>query len=138
MPIVLLFRRIALLAANAGLCIALCLVAGCGAREEIRPQGDVAAAKAALKTALDAWKTGQSPSEAGTQDSVIWTDEDWRAGKKLSAYQLTSEPEQNGGHWRIYAELTLEDKGKKAVPTRASYAVTLGEPTVILRGDELN
>jgi hypothetical protein len=110
---------------------------GCG-KEEIRPQGDAAAAKAALETALDAWKAGQSPSDAASQGSLIWTDEDWKAGRKLSAYQLVSEPEQNGGHWRIYAELSLEGKSKTSVPTRASYAVTLGEPTVILRGDELN
>lgn len=133
-----LLRKTAWSAANVGLFITICLVAGCGQPEEIHPEGDTAAAKAALQAALDAWKAGQSPSEAGSPGSLIWTDEDWNAGRKLAAYQLVGEPEQNGGHWRIYADLILEDKGKKSAPKRASYAVTLGEPTVILRGDELN
>jgi hypothetical protein len=129
------YQKFVLTAAKVFLGVALCVLVGCGQPGEIRPPGDAAAAKAALQTALDAWIAGQPPGETGSQASVIWTDADWKAGKKLSAYQLVGEPEQNGGNWRIFVDLTL-DSGKK--PTRVCYAVTLGEPTSILRGDELN
>lgn len=118
--------------------LSLCLVAGCGAPEEIRPQGDADAATSALVAALESWKAGNSPAESQAGQSVIWTDEDWKAGRKLSAYQLVGEPQQNGGHWRVYAELTLAESGKTSKPTQVCYAVTLGEPTSIIRSDFLN
>lgn len=137
MRVLSLFRRFHFSSVNVGLCLCLILVAGCGGSpEEIRPEGDAAAAKAALQAALDAWKAGTSPAESGSSGAVIWTDGDWQAEKKLSSYQLVEEPVQNGGEWRIFADLTLEGTGNK--PTRVVYAVTLGETTVILRGDELN
>lgn len=111
---------------------------GCGSPEEIRPQGDGASAKAALEAALEAWKAGKSPTESQTAHTLIWTDDDWKAGRKLSDYQLVGEPELNGGHWRVYADLTLAPTGKNASATRVCYAVTLGEPTSIIRSDFLN
>lgn len=121
-----------------GVCVAVCLLAGCGEPEAIRPQGDAAAAKAALEAALDAWKAGRSPGDAQTDSRLIWIDADWKDGRKLSGYQLVDEPEQNGGHWRVYADLTLADAGKPSKPMRVCYAVTLGESTHITRSDFLN
>ena len=138
MPAVIGFRVIAVSPAKVGLCLLLGLLAGCGTPEEIKPQGDADAAKAALQAALDAWKAGKPPAESQTAPALVWTDEDWKAGAKLSDYHLVGDPEQSGGHWRVFADLTLEEKGKKSAPTRVCYGVTLGEPTVIIRSDFLN
>ncbi len=138
MPIVISFRVIAVSPAKTCVCLLLGLLAGCGTPDEIRPQGDAAAAKAALQSALDAWKAGKPPAESQTGPALVWTDEDWKADRKLSDYKLVGEPEQSGGHWRVYADLTLDEKAKKPTPTRVCYGVTLGEPTVIIRSDFLN
>jgi len=114
------------------------LVAGCGRPGAIRPQGDAAAAKAALQSALDAWKAGNSPADSQNGETVIWTDPDWKGDRPLSDYQLVNEPERNGGHWRVYADLFLESKERKPTRTRVCYAVTLGERTSIIRSDFLH
>jgi hypothetical protein len=113
---------------------------GCGTPKEIRPEGDEASAKAALEAALHAWKSGSSPTEIAAPGTVFWTDEDWQAGQKLADYQVVDQAESNGGHWRVYANLTIQSNAsqKKPTRTRVCYAVTLGEPTSIIRSDFLN
>ncbi|MGH7191934.1 MAG: hypothetical protein ACREJM_00190, partial [Candidatus Saccharimonadales bacterium] len=50
---------------------------------------DDAAGRAALTTALDAWKAGKAPDQIGaTGPAVQAQDTQWRDGQKLAAYEI--------------------------------------------------
>ena len=117
-------------------CLAAVVVvtSGCGP-SEIRPEGDAAAARAAVADALEGWKTGETPEEMMSGSPALRvSDEDWRAGKKLVGFEIVDEPVQNGSHWRVYALLTLAN----ARPSRVCYAVTPGSPASVIRSDFLD
>ncbi len=111
---------------------------GCGAGQ-IRVAGDADAARQALTQVLDAWKSGKSADDLKSgSPSVVAVDEDWAGGKELKSYELVEHPQENGSHWRVFANLTLATKGKTGKPEQVCYAVTLGSPTSVLRSDFLN
>jgi hypothetical protein len=113
------------------------LAAGCG-HNEIRPTGDAAGVRSAVTQALDAWKAGQSPEELKVVAPVVFiNDEDWRAGRRLTGYEVLEEPQQNGSHWRTYVKLLLAGEGSPQAKT-VCYAVTPGSPSSIIRSDFLN
>ena len=108
---------------------------GCGKPADIRPTGDANAAKQALTQTLEAWKAGKTVEQLKEQTpSVIFVDDGQRAGKQLTAFTISKEPELGGSHWRVYTELTVAGEN----PEPVCYAVTLGSPISILRSDFLN
>jgi hypothetical protein len=111
-------------------------IAGCSEPVEIQARGNADAAKSALANVLDSWKTGHPPEDLQSSDPAVWVaDEDWEDKRKLSDYQIDSEPELNGGHWRVYVDLTLDGNRR---PLEACYAVTLGDSISIIRSDFLH
>lgn len=114
------------------------LAVGCGP-SHIAPPGDAYAARATLTQVLDAWKAGKPLADLRSSKPVIYAnDEDWTAGRKLAAYAIVGEPQQNGGEWRIFATLTLAGRGAPKSPQKVCYSVSPGSPAHVSRSDYLN
>jgi hypothetical protein len=65
------------------------------------------AARAALASALDAWKAGQKAEDMRGQDAeVIVRDTDWKLGRRLAGYEI-GHGEFDGKTLRIPVTLTL-------------------------------
>ncbi len=109
------------------------LSSGCGSGgEEIRATGSVDDAQTVIVKALDAWKAGTTAQDLAKQEpKLIVGDEDWQAGRKLTAYEFPEPGVENGGHWRIPVKLTFD----KDSPVTVFYAVTPGNPASVIRSD---
>lgn len=71
---------------------------------------DDAAARAALTTALDAWKEGNRPDQIGASDPAVQAqDIQWRDGQKLVAYEVvgTASAPTDDPNRRYTVKLTL-------------------------------
>jgi hypothetical protein len=89
--------------------------AGCSRRGEGHLVPSEATARQALEAALSAWKGGQAkpgPLSLG-KVGVEVMDDAWRAGEKLTAYEITAEEGGQGPRW-FTANLTLP-KGARSV-----------------------
>ena len=73
-----------------------------------------------------------------SEPPMIVNDPAWTAGQKLQGFEIIEEPILHGTHWRVFAQITVAPPGQTGVPERVCYAVTLGHPTSILRGDSLD
>ncbi|HVV99887.1 MAG TPA: hypothetical protein VHB77_06090 [Planctomycetaceae bacterium] len=125
------------IASRVFVCAAVVLMlAGCGPRV-LEPRGDAQSARAALEEGLSAWKSGL-PADDFSEPPVIVNDPDWKAARSLRAFEITEEPRLQGTHWRVFAHITVRGEGQADVSERVCYAVTLGHPVSIVRGDELD
>jgi hypothetical protein len=112
--------------------IALCFSAGCGGRK-LAPNSDVDAADQALRTALEAWKSGKSQTEleAG-QPSILMNEDDWRVGKRLLEFKM--EPSGlSGRQVRCKVHIKLQDKDQKPAERDAVYIIDTIPRIVIVR-----
>lgn len=94
------------------------------------------AARQALAAALDAWKEGKTPETIGASDPKIEVqDKQWRAGKKLTAYEIigpTKGPDPNA---RFEVRLTLAGV---AVPQQTVYIVVGKDPLWVFSEESYN
>lgn len=103
---------------------------GCSNRSAPLPTGT--AARQALETALDAWKTGQSPSSlVQRQPSIEVVDFQWSSGEALIAYSLGRDVPGQGTQ-TISASLTLKGHPSKDV----KYMVFGTNPLQIYRDED--
>lgn len=120
-------------------CAAMAGLAGCGGPEATVPEGDGSGARDMLVSVLEAWKGNKTRDELKSQSPPVWVaDEDWEAGRTLSAYEIDGEPELNGSHWRVYVKLTISGETKDRPAQRVCYAVTLGDNVSVIRSDFLH
>lgn len=83
------------------------------------------AAKQALTSALDAWKSGKTPDQIGASKPAINAqDQRWTAGKKLTAYEILSATTGEDNHRRYAVKVTLEG----AAPQDTTYVVFGKDP----------
>lgn len=114
------------------LLLCVVLISGCGGSSELRAPGSADEAQTILKRVLDAWALGESVDAAGAEEPrVIIVDEDWKAGRPLTKYELPGDGVENGGHWRIPVQISLSGRP----PITAYYAVTPGNPASVIRSD---
>jgi hypothetical protein len=100
--------------------------------------GDEDEARTVLTQALDVWQAGHKPDSLKQEQPVVHVaDEDWQAGKTLKGYEVTGEPQEAGGHWRVSALLTLWADGESESKKNVAYAVTLEPAITILRADDV-
>jgi hypothetical protein len=97
-------------------------------------------ARDALKTALDAWKNGEtSKSLASSSTPMTVQDFEWDTGAKLIDYQVLDEGKTEGSNLRVQVKLTTigePTKGKKeAKPAekKASYVVGTSPRLTVFR-----
>ena len=111
--------------------LALCFVAGCG--RGLDPAADPAEAEKALRTALEAWKSGKSPEDLQKQQpSVVMNEDDWRMGKRLLDFQM-EKGSLSGRQVRCRVRIKLLNKDDTTVDREAVYIIDTTPRIVIVR-----
>jgi hypothetical protein len=102
-----------------------------GCTPSLPPMTDPKDARAALETALDTWKRGESPQTLKERTPPIqFADLNWDKGARLLKYEIATE-EQRGLGMRITVKLSLEGKdGKRRDATTVYTAET--QPKIII------
>jgi hypothetical protein len=106
---------------------------GCGDAPKA-PRVNSEAARAALQTALEAWKSGQTPAALKSGSPAITAqDMDWESGQKLLSFQVLSPGQDDDANLRIPVELTLEEQGGKEKRKKVSYVVSTSPAVTVFR-----
>lgn len=121
------------------LCGAVAL-AGCSGSRQAGASGSEEDAIEVLKTALDAWKSGQKPDALRNgRPPMFVRDSDWMDGRTLKAFEARETPQEHGGEWRVKAVLTLDGGGLPEEQKEVAYSVTTeSNAVVITRSDDAN
>ncbi len=103
---------------------------GCGGQKPADPDQ----ARATLAMALDAWKGGKTIEDVtGGSPSITVADPSWKAGFKLSRYQVAETTRAAGFDLKIPVELWLEDPKGKAVQEKVKYTVSVQPARTVIR-----
>jgi hypothetical protein len=114
----------------AALC--LCFLQGCG--KGAGDNADLNEAGPALRTALEAWKSGSPQKElANLNPPLLMNEDDWREGKRLMDYKMDEAGTLQGRQvvWRV--QIKVQDKNGKTENVRAKYVVDTTPRIVIVR-----
>jgi hypothetical protein len=116
-----------------GRLVALLLAAlplGCGGPKPADPDQ----ARATLALALDAWRDGRTIDEVTNgSPPVTVADPAWKAGFKLSRYQVAETSRAAGFDLRIPVDLWLQDPKGKAVQEKVKYTVSTQPSRTVIR-----
>jgi hypothetical protein len=92
-------------------------------------------ARAALVTALDAWKKGEARALARRKPPIRFVDDDFVAGLRLSDYEIEEPDAPIGLHKDVSVILSLRDARGKVVRREANYQVATEPGLAVLRSD---
>ena len=108
-----------------------CTLAGCGDGEL---QQELEVAKESVQAALDAWKRGESVAALKARATPIeFHDDDWKRAARLIDYEIGPVYRETDGAPRCAATLTVQHRGRKALPAKVTYQVNLKPKIVIAR-----
>jgi hypothetical protein len=115
--------------------LALVALAGCGSGAPQPAQPD--AARAALQSALEAWKRGDPPEALGKAEPPIQvSDWRWRSGAKLVRFEIAERDRAIGADLRCPVQLWIDLGRGKTTREMAEYNVgTQPTLTVARSGD---
>jgi hypothetical protein len=103
---------------------------GCGGQKPADPDQ----ARATLAMAMDAWRDGRTIDEVTNGSPPITVaDPAWKAGFKLSRYQVAETTRAAGFDLKIPVELWLEDGKGKAVQEKVKYTVSVQPSRTVIR-----
>ncbi len=103
---------------------------GCGGAKPADPDE----ARATLAMALDAWRDGRTIEEVTNgSPPIVVADPSWKAGYKLSRYQVAENARAAGFDLKIPVELWLEDPKGKAVQEKVKYTVSIAPSRTVIR-----
>jgi len=103
---------------------------GCGGQKPADPDQ----ARATLTLALDAWRDGRTLEEVNRDSpSITVADPSWKAGFKLSRYQVAETTRAAGFDLQFPVELWLEDTKGKATQQKVKYTVSIQPSRTVLR-----
>jgi hypothetical protein len=103
---------------------------GCGSPKPADPD----LARATLAMALDAWRDGRTIDEVTSgSPPIIVADPAWKAGFKLSRYQVAETSRLAGFDLKIPVELWLEDSKGKALQEKVKYTVSIEPARTVVR-----
>ena len=116
--------------------VSLLTVGGCGKDYTPPASTDAAQGREALKTALDAWKSGATPqSLRAANPAVHVADEDWEGGFRLESYQIGERGQATGTSYQCPVSLTLRDPQGGPVTRQVTYAVATDPAVSVVRMD---
>lgn len=95
--------------------------------------GDPTDAQGVLRSALDAWATGQSPAEAARATGIVISEPRWEAGDRLVRYAIRPETRPAGFDLACTADLTLEAPKGKPAREAAAYTVSTRPRRTVIR-----
>jgi|SRR5579875_2911277 len=103
---------------------------GCGGAKPADPDQ----ARATLAMALDAWRDGRTIDDVTNgSPPIVVADPLWKAGYKLSRYQVAEDARGAGFDLKIPVELWLEDPKGKAVQEKVKYTVSIAPSRTVIR-----
>lgn len=111
-------------------CLAL---AGCGGSSLPR-ETDEQKGRAAIATVLEAWKFGRTTDDVKNgSPSILARDPDWKAGCKLTAYEIAPENDRSGVDLLLTVKLSLTRPDGQSQEKKVKFAVGIGSSTVVFR-----
>ena len=125
------------LIALAAVACASAALGGCGGSNYDPPETPTSEeARAALVTALDAWKSGEAVDALAKREPAVHvSDHDWSSSTVLKDYQFSGEPEIHGNKIRMEVTLLLQRAGQSARRTPAVYLVSTQPVISVVRSD---
>jgi len=110
--------------------ILLAVPLGCGSLEPTDPNR----ARETLAMALDAWRDGRSVEDmTNGSPPITVADPSWKAGYKLSSYQVAETTKAAGFDLKIPVELSLQDPKGKFVQEKVKYTVSVQPSRTVIR-----
>jgi hypothetical protein len=120
---------------SAGVMLALAALSGCGSGAA--QPADPDAARAALLSALDAWKKGEPPESLGSaQPPIQVSDWRWRSGAKLVRYEIAQRDRAVGADLRCPVELWIDAGRGKTSRELAEYNVSTHPALTVSRSGD--
>lgn len=118
--------------ANAPMALLLALAAACGCSPGAAHAVDPEAARAALKTTLDAWKEGKTPDSLQSgSPAIVAQDMEWASGAKLLDYSVVADKPADA-NLDARVKLTISARGRK-IEREAKYLVTTSPAVTVFR-----
>jgi hypothetical protein len=116
-------------------CLASLGFAGCGGNS-LPPPADAEQARAALRSALDAWKKGDRPDALNKLSPAVYvSDVDWRDGYGLQSFEIGAKDEQSGLSRRCRARLDLKHPRGETMQKYVVYMIETQSVISIVRED---
>ncbi len=115
----------------------LIAIAGCTQTPELPTdlRYDSGEARAALVTALEAWKKGEARALARRSPPIRLDDDDWKAGLKLADYEIEEPDREIELHQDVEVILSLRDARGNVIRREARYQVATKPGLAVLRSD---
>jgi hypothetical protein len=117
------------------ICLASLGSVGCGGNS-LPPPADAEQARAALRSALDAWKKGDKPDALNKLSPAVYvSDMDWRDGYGLQSFEVGAKDEQSGLSRRYIARLDLKHPRGGQMQKYVTYMIDTQSVISIVRED---
>ena len=116
-------------------CAFLCLIAGgCNRYSAKEHRVDAAQARQTLENVLNCWKEGATPESCKEMNpSVVVQDMDWKAGLKLSSFEILGDGEAVDANLRCPVKLTLQDPKQGQIERKVTYLVGTSPVLTVFR-----
>ena len=125
------------LARRAAILVLGAAVAGCSKGPPLAAPVEPDKARAALRVALDAWKSGRSIDSLGRETPpIVAQDFDWMAGAKLTEYQVLTDGRAEDANLRVPVRLTVRDAQGRTATKTVSYIVGTDPTVTVFRAFE--
>ncbi len=112
-------------------------LAGCSVGPKVAAPVEPDRARAALRTALDAWKAGKPiESLAQADPPIVAQDFDWMAGAKLEGYTLLDDGRAEDANLRVRVQLAVRPAQGVAAKKTVSYVVGTDPKLTVFRAME--
>lgn len=116
--------------------LAVVLLAGCSVGPKLAAPVEPDKARAALRTALDAWKAGKPiDSLAEANPPIVAQDVDWLAGAKLEDYAVLDDKEADA-NLRVRVQLTVRPAQGAPAKKTVTYVVGTDPKLTVFRAME--
>lgn len=88
-----------------------------------------------LTTTLEAWKSGKSVDEFNKSQSIVARDPDWKAGCKLTKYEIAPENERAGVDLLVPVKLSLVKPDGQTQEKKLKFIIGIGAQTIVFRSE---
>jgi hypothetical protein len=106
---------------------------GCGGRD-LPPPADPDQARAALRSALEAWKKGERPESLRDHNPPTYVaDHDWSQGYQLERFEVSPKDQMSGLNLRCTVNLFLRDAEGNTWESQVVYLIETGSSVSIIR-----